>query len=272
MTSTTRLDALERALPPLEAVLVWLEEAHTHESVGDYVRAMVDLPDEQHPFTVIVGRVEAWVRVRYRDHDEAQVKTAVDEAVRDAVFRYHLALAIETAAATFAGRFDAVMLLALRQLADEVEGCRADAEAGRACGRQVHHGRANALKLFFRYELEDAALVLAEERYLNDRDACYAETDDAWDRLERWVDLIMGMLWYAPDCTGAGEPPADVDEGDDAAPVPEPIESDDQLERRVGELVDEALVKTHESFGEGAEARELSRRMITGRSREGETD
>ena len=80
MTSTARLAELERALSPLEAVLAWLEEAHAHDSADDYVRAIVDLPEDEQPLTVMVGRVEAWARTRYRDHDDDQLKARLIRA------------------------------------------------------------------------------------------------------------------------------------------------------------------------------------------------
>ena len=161
MKPTARLDELEGALAPLEAVLVRLDEAHAHDSATDYIRAIVDLPEEQHPLAVIVARGGAWARTRYRGNDAKRLEAKVERAVRDAVFRYHLAWTIETAAATFADRLEAVLHLAMSRLVDELDDCRADAEAARACHRTHDHCQL-ALRLAFGYDHEDAALALAE--------------------------------------------------------------------------------------------------------------
>jgi len=95
---------------PLDAVLVWLSEAHAYPSRTAYVRSIIDVPREQVPLERILDRVDAYERGRDRGGRPQDVEVAVDQASRAAVFRYQLVLAIEDAAATFADRFDAVML------------------------------------------------------------------------------------------------------------------------------------------------------------------
>lgn len=57
MSSTERLTRAERALPPREAVLLWLEGAREHRDLGSYARSLVVEGAGLSPFDVIVDRV-----------------------------------------------------------------------------------------------------------------------------------------------------------------------------------------------------------------------
>lgn len=252
MTSTTeRLDRLEQALPPLEAVLVWLAEAHAEDDLNAYVRSIIDVPPEQMPRSQIVDRVEAFERGRHGGGRQQDIDAAVKQAVREAVFRYELVLVLETAAATFALRYDAVMMLMLHRLVDEIDECRRADEDGLSCVSR-HWAPGAAAQAIEIYEEERDARLSLEEQYLGGRSALFPRTADAWDRLERHAEVIRNMS--ARRFAGA----------DDPGPAPGPDDADqaDPVPRRADDLRDEALMSTHEFFGESDQARAIVRRQI----------
>jgi hypothetical protein len=259
MTSTTdRLDRLERALPPLEAVLVWLSEVHAYPSRTAYARAILDLPRERHPLTRILDRVEAYERGRHRGDCPEDVKGAVDQASRDAVFRYQLVLAIEDAAVSFADRFDAVMQLAIERLygepserLDDPVAPTGQSDRDRQPGRSDHRWSRAARATAERFRQEVDARSALEDRYLGGRSAIFPDTADAWQRLQFHADMIETLV-------ASGPAP-----GTDAPPLQRDGPAQGDMVRSVAdEISDAALIATHTFFGEHDAAVAVLRRRL----------
>ena len=251
MTSTTdRLDRLEQALPPLEAVLVWLSEAHAHPCLTAYVRSTIDLSPERVAIVRILDRVEAYERGR--GHDVRDVELAVHRASWDALFRFELVLAIEAAAASFADRFDAVMLLAIERLCDDDPAATTPRPArGRRPCPSDHRWSGMARATAERFRQERDARSSLEARYLGGRSAIFPDTTEAWQRLEQHADILETLLGHGP--VGGTDVP-ELPDDDPVAPDP--------MTARADEISDEALIATHQIFGEHDAAAVVLRRRL----------
>src|SRR3569833_3302026 len=90
-TSTgRRLDVIETALTPREAMLAWMAEAQAFGALQVYMASLKDAPDEAVPLLRLGRQMEAAVRRSRQGQPRDQVWTAVRMAVRDAGFEYNL--------------------------------------------------------------------------------------------------------------------------------------------------------------------------------------
>jgi hypothetical protein len=89
-TDERRLDRVEGSLTPREAFLLWMGEAHQHESWQAYVLSLKDQPIEQHPYRVLPQQVEEAVRAEHRGQQPWEVEQRVVRAVREVSFYLEL--------------------------------------------------------------------------------------------------------------------------------------------------------------------------------------
>jgi len=87
-----RLDHLENSLTSLEAVLLWLAEAHAHPSVTAYVLTLKDGPLSGYPLVRLPDLVEPGVRAAHKGEPRSDVDHAVFAAKRDLAFLFHLVM------------------------------------------------------------------------------------------------------------------------------------------------------------------------------------
>lgn len=92
--SRRRLDKLEGALGPREAVLHWMEDAHTYGSLPAYVGSLIDQPEAAQPFIAVPARVEQAIWAAMRGQRPGFVKQVTHEAVGDTVFLLRLVLGL----------------------------------------------------------------------------------------------------------------------------------------------------------------------------------
>ena len=94
MTTERRIAAVEASLSPTELVVAWLVGAHAHGGVDAYVRS--SLADEA--FTPPIDRLGRTasdaVRARLKGKPRDEINRAADQAVRETLFRFHLAVRI----------------------------------------------------------------------------------------------------------------------------------------------------------------------------------
>src|SRR4051812_33005212 len=85
-----RLQKIEEALPPVEAVVRWLDDAkQRHPTFAGYCNWLHENP-QQLPFLILPRRVAAWAgHVPGRRQDTA-TETRIDRAVRSALVRAFL--------------------------------------------------------------------------------------------------------------------------------------------------------------------------------------
>src|SRR6266508_5097183 len=81
-----RLERLEAALVPLEAMAVWLQDVRQqHRSVPDLARSLQGKPDEAFPLFTLTRQAETAARTRFRSDGRGPDSDALSRAERDAV-------------------------------------------------------------------------------------------------------------------------------------------------------------------------------------------
>jgi len=88
---------MELALPPRQAVLLWLTGAHAHGSMPAYARWLIDHPEEVHPLVRIAEQATAAARADLRGRDREDVATEIARSIRHACILFALVLRIEVA-------------------------------------------------------------------------------------------------------------------------------------------------------------------------------
>ncbi len=81
-----RLDRLEAALVPMEAMALWLQETRAkYRSLSELVRSLHGKPDEAYPLFVLTRQAETAARARFKSDARGTDYDALDRAERDAV-------------------------------------------------------------------------------------------------------------------------------------------------------------------------------------------
>jgi hypothetical protein len=100
MSLGRRVERLETALGPTEAVCAWLEDAQTFGSLPAYERGRSTESRADHPFRRIWDQVQADARNRTRGQPRTSVEKAATAALRGATFRVALVLELNVAIGT----------------------------------------------------------------------------------------------------------------------------------------------------------------------------
>jgi hypothetical protein len=257
MTSAAdrRLAKLEGGLPPRAAVLAWLVEAQQYPGLPEAVEAIVDLPIEAAPLSVISRQVEAETREAMKGQPREKVDAAVQRAVRDSLFLFCLVIQINTAA---------------REMTT-VEGLRAAAvfyrmgcllggprEKDLEPAEWIEHRKDQALAwdswravvaaLLATMLIEEDARTALEDRYLGGHPSLLGDTETAWSNFGEIVDA----LWSVAESDGAGTPTKDRLSLNDAEQL-----FDKRVEERVRTVADNARIAAFDRLGENLRALEI---------------
>ncbi|MBN1632444.1 MAG: hypothetical protein JW990_22020 [Thermoleophilia bacterium] len=91
MTLVKRIDEVEdHTLTPREAVICWMREAHTFDSLLDYGRWLLDQPEEAYPLIKMPAQVVGAVRARHKGMRDDALRDQLYRAQRDVLFLFHL--------------------------------------------------------------------------------------------------------------------------------------------------------------------------------------
>jgi hypothetical protein len=90
MKELKRLDKVQGALTPKQAVSLWMEEAHRYPNLQEYVQFLRGQPEHEAPLSRLPDQVEDAVTESMKGQPKDVIATAVRRAVRDVVFLYHL--------------------------------------------------------------------------------------------------------------------------------------------------------------------------------------
>jgi len=129
-----RLEKIAASLTPKEAFLLWMAEAHRHETFTEYVLSFKDQPSEQHPYRRLPDQVDASVRAAHRGEKHIDVETLVRHAVREVAFYIELHEALTGRVAAEWRALGLQLLLALginRDLMQEKEPTQPDVDRAR---------------------------------------------------------------------------------------------------------------------------------------------
>ena len=67
-----RVEKLETGLTPKQAIMMWLQEAHAFEGIGEYVRHLKDQPDSAAPLHKLPAQVAEGVKVMPKEYLDAE--------------------------------------------------------------------------------------------------------------------------------------------------------------------------------------------------------
>jgi hypothetical protein len=202
MTARRRLDRLEHSLGPKEAILRWLEEAHRFQSIVDYARATIDLPESAQPSIRITEQVEAAIRRTRRGRSDGELERAVRRAIGDAVFLFELVFILNQTAADFA-HLAVLRSLALGghlhhlvtdPLSEDLAVRRADPEAARRIDTAWRTWRASTEELVRDVRIEQAARSALDETYFAGRSVLFADVAEDWTQLRDQADRLDSVV------------------------------------------------------------------------------
>lgn len=195
MTLARRLTRLEIALPPTEAVLLWLEDAQVHRSLTGHACWLMDHPEQVHPLARINDQVAASTRAVLRGEDHDVAAAAVRKAIGHATFLFALVLRIEVATDDLV----------------RIEGPRIAAlgEWRLNAGRRPRRWQALAADTWRTLDDHDRTRRWLEAEHLDGRQAMFADTAVAWTAL---VDQARGLAGEIPAmASNEGRPPGVTD-------------------------------------------------------------
>ena len=86
MNKDKRLDKVEGALTPKQAVMLWLDEIRPHKNARDYIRFLDSQPKSEAPITRLTYQIDEAVRESMKGQHKDTVQRAARRAVRDVVF------------------------------------------------------------------------------------------------------------------------------------------------------------------------------------------
>ncbi len=90
MTTNRRVQKLESGLTPKQAFLLWIQEAHSFDSIEDYIGHLKTQPDSAWPMARLPDHVDAEVKERLKGKPREEINRAVRQAWRDVLFLFHL--------------------------------------------------------------------------------------------------------------------------------------------------------------------------------------
>jgi len=85
-----RIEKLETGLTPKQAILLWLQEAHSFKGIEEYVRHLKNQPDNASPIDRLSTQVEEAVKLTLKGHPREDINRAVRQAHKDVLFLFYL--------------------------------------------------------------------------------------------------------------------------------------------------------------------------------------
>lgn len=179
MSQVKRLDKIEGALTPRQAVVLWLQEAHQYPNLTQYVQYLRG-KDKEAPLWQVTEQVEQATKEAMKGRPQAIVDATVRRAVRDAAFLVHLHHQCNFKVMHQQGGWQ-WQLMALRE------------RLLRMLAEESHRA---TLKVFTALCLEreepyplDPATAEAVEATINNHVTAWAELEE--DILEQWLDTHL---------------------------------------------------------------------------------
>jgi len=88
--SKRRVEKLETALTSKQAMMLWLQDAHSYNSVNEYVTYMSTQPEKAWPLARLPDQAASGVKQSLKGQPREKVDRAVHEAIKDVVFLFFL--------------------------------------------------------------------------------------------------------------------------------------------------------------------------------------
>lgn len=231
MTAERRLTKIERSLSPTELVLHWLEEAHRHDDVEAYGRAIYALGPGALPLERLIDDARHSAEIGCPHGSRERNDQAIRTAIRQTVFLFHLVFQTISLAQAALER----EMLVHAALCAYLGLVLADDDMAR---RSVLPSRTEGLTglrgTVVTRAVELRALEIARQRvetkYLGGHPTLFRATVRTWsEQREQTEGLAAVTLWLA----------------EFESPAPMPADDPDRLEARV---------KAYDDLGEGRRA------------------
>jgi hypothetical protein len=91
-----RLDKITGQLTPQQAVLLWMQEAHQHQTISGYMDSLQDAPDTKYPMMWLPRQVRQAVHTAMKGEKPDVILRAERKAVREVAFLFYLQLQVNT--------------------------------------------------------------------------------------------------------------------------------------------------------------------------------
>ena len=254
MTTDRRLDALEAALSPTERIVRWLNEAHAFGGLEAYVRSLVADPAAIPPVDHLARAAADGARKRLRGQPREEVAKAVDTAIRETVFRFQLALRINTVTHELLDRqllLDGLFSARLALLGYEGREWR---HRDPAYLERLVHLRDLILGRLAELEAHKQARRSVEERYLAGHSALFPDDATAWVEQLKTSERIGQLAVALAEKDGLPIPER-----------PEPGALAPRVAQLVADLVEPARVAALEQLGEGQRALGIATSWVRGK-------
>jgi len=90
MKMDTRLDKVEKALTPKQAVILWLQEIQQNRNGWEYVQFLSGLPESAAPIYRITKQISQAIRESMKGQPQSAIEQAMYRAERDVYFLINL--------------------------------------------------------------------------------------------------------------------------------------------------------------------------------------
>lgn len=197
MSVAARLDRLEASLHPLDAVLLWLDQAHAFGRLGIYAAWLVEQPATSAPYERLPTVIEGSVRAALRGRKVEIIDAAVGKAITGALFRLGLVLELDTLGQRI------LDLERLRATALHWQHRAMAAEAAPPAAGALSAWREAVMELDARLEVFTIACADLETRYLDGHPALFPET--ATDLVELTA-VVAGLATLRDGWSSAASP------------------------------------------------------------------
>lgn len=192
-----RLDRLEGGLPPKEATLLWLEEAHRFGSLVAYCGWLVDRPLAEAPLVRIPEQAKAAVRRAMAGEPKEHIWEAEHQVERDVAFLFEVVVRLNAAAeetVRLGGLRYGLLWWQQRALSHEAayEDDGLPETSGRMAERLTGWREAVSTLLLDLY-IEAEARRIVEARFLDGHPVLFPDTVERWDRLREAVEDLAGL-------------------------------------------------------------------------------
>lgn len=91
-----RIEKVETSLTPKQAVLLWMEEAHSHGSIQAYALWLKEQPESAYPLVRLPRQVREAVRTAMKGQSREAVGWYIDRAERDVIFLFQFVYVLNT--------------------------------------------------------------------------------------------------------------------------------------------------------------------------------
>ena len=198
MTLKRRVEALEGALSPRMATLLWLHEAHAFGSLPAYLGWLVDQPFSAFPLNRVPVLVAIAARAAGKGQPPESVAEAVRAAVRDAMFLVHLVLEINTTAEETTRReclrrvavSYEMKAICLEQELTSLEPAAGGADYAERWADALARARTWLTELY----VSEEARTLLERRYLDGQPSLFPELASEWTTLLEDAEALVGLV------------------------------------------------------------------------------